>query len=75
MTFQMVKIKFYCTITSTKDYFLGYSLATSSIFIQKITVMTKLTRYRNVRDQINKIEKLRIKLKYDVYDTYQIRSI
>ena len=37
--------------------------------------MTKLTRYRNVRDQINKIEKLRIKLKYDVYDTYQIRSI
>ena len=66
MTFQIAKIKFYCIVTSTKDYFLGYPLDVSLIFIQKIMVMTKLTRYRKVKNQIDTIEKLEIKLKYGV---------
>ena len=43
-------------------------LATLVIFIQKITVETKLTQYRKVRDHIDTIERLETKLKYGVKD-------
>ena len=47
----------------------------SAIFIQKVTVRTKLTQYRKVRDQINTIEMLETKLKYGVKHRDQICSL
>ena len=47
----------------------------SSIFIQNITTETKLTRHRKIRDQIDTIEMLEIKLKYAVKDMNQTRSL
>ena len=58
------KIKF--IVTSTKANFLFWPLDTSSIFIQKIIVGTKLTHHWKVMDQIDRIEKLETKSKYDV---------
>ena len=47
----------------------------SSIFIQKITIRTKLTRYWKVRDQIDTIQRLRTKLKYALKNRDQICSL
>ena len=47
----------------------------SSIFIQDITVKTKLTQNWKVRDQIDTIERLETKLKYGVKDRDQICSL
>ena len=47
----------------------------SSIFIQNITTETKLTRHWKIRDQIDTIEMLEIKLKYAVKDMNQTRSL
>ena len=47
----------------------------SVISIQKITVKTKLTQHKKVRDQINTIERLETKLKYGVKDRDQIFSL
>ena len=47
----------------------------STISIQEITVKTKLTQYQKVRDQIDTIERLNTKLKYDVNNRGQIRSL
>ena len=38
-------------------------------------VRTKLTRYLNVRDQIDTIERKEIKLKYDVKDRDQLYNL
>ena len=46
--------------------FLFWLLDISSILIQKITVRTKLIGYWKVKDQIDTIERLGIKLKYGV---------
>ena len=43
-------------------------LATLAISIQKITIETKLTQYRMVRDHIYTIERLETKLKYGIKD-------
>ena len=47
----------------------------SVIFIQEITVRTKLIWYQKDNDQIDAIEMLWIKLKYGVKDRNQIRSL
>ena len=44
----------------------------SAISIQKITMWTKLTRHRNVREQINTIKNLGTKLKYDIENKYAV---
>ena len=44
----------------------------SSIFIQDITVKTKLTQNWKVRDQIDTIERLETKLKYGVKNRDQL---
>ena len=60
----MAKIKFYFILTSTESNFLFWLLNTSSIFIQKIMARAKLTHYWKVKDQIDTIVRLGIKLKY-----------
>ena len=47
----------------------------SAICIQEIMIMIKLTQYWKVRNQINTIKKLEIKLKYDIKDRDQIHSL
>ena len=47
----------------------------SSIFIQDITIGTKLTWHWKVRDQIDTIERLKTKLKYIVKNKNQIYSL
>ena len=47
----------------------------STILIQEITEKTKLTQYQNVKDQIDTIERLNAKLKYDVNNRGQIGSL
>ena len=47
----------------------------STIFIQEITVGTKLTQYQKVRDQIDTTERIETKLKYSVKDKDQICSL
>ena len=47
----------------------------STIFIQNITVKTKLTRHLNGMDQIVTIKMLGTKLKYNVKDRNQICSL
>ena len=49
-----------------KTNFLFWSLDVLSIFIQKLSVRTKLTRYWNIKDQIDTIKRLGTKLKCDV---------
>ena len=60
----MAKIKFYFILTSTDSNFIFWLLNTLSIFIQKIMAMVKLTHYWKVKDQIDTIVRLGIKLKY-----------
>jgi len=43
-------------------------LATLEIYIQKITIETKLIQYQKVRDHIDTIERLETKLKYGIKD-------
>jgi len=62
----MTKIKFKFIVTLIEDNFLFWPLDTSSIFIQKITTWTKLTHNWKIKDQIDAIERLGIKLKYNV---------
>ena len=45
------------------------------IFIQDIMIETKLTRHWKVRDQIDTIERLRTKLKYDIKNKNEICSL
>ena len=47
----------------------------SGIFIQNITIETKLIRHWKVRDQIDTIKSLETKLKYGVKDKDQICSL
>ena len=47
----------------------------SAIFIQEITVKTKLTWYWKVKDQIDIIERLWTKLKYDINDRNQLSNL
>ena len=47
----------------------------STIFIQNITIKTKLTRHLNGMDQIVTIKRLETKLKYSVKDKNQIFSL
>ena len=47
----------------------------SVISIQKITVKTKLTQHKKIRDQIDTIEILKTKSKYGVKDRDQICSL
>ena len=56
-----------------KILFLPFDLL--SIFIQDITMGTKLTRHWNIRDQIDTIKRLRTKLKYVVKSRDQICSL
>ena len=56
-------------------FFFLVSLATSIIFIQEITAETKLIQYWKVGNQNDTIKKLGTKLKYDIKDRDQIRSL
>ena len=47
----------------------------SVIFIQEITIWTKLTRYWKVKDQIDTIKMLGKKLKYGVKNIVQMCSL
>ena len=71
----MAKTKNYFIATSTETNFLFCLLATLTISIQKIMTRNKLTQYLKVRGQIDTIEKLGIKLKYDVNDRDQIHNL
>ena len=53
-----------------KYYFLFRLFAIPANFIQEIMTETKLIRYWKVKDQIDTIEKLEIKLKYSVKNKY-----
>ena len=47
----------------------------STILIQEITVKTKLTQYQKDRDQIDTIERLNVKLKYNINNKDQIHRL
>ena len=52
-----------------------FILATSIISIHYLTVGTILTQYQKLRDQIDTIERLGIKLKYDIKDKNQLCNL
>ena len=56
-------------------FFLFRQFDMSDFSIQEITTRTKLTRHSKVRDQIDTIERLETKLKYNVKDGDQICNL
>ena len=63
------------SLCGIKNYTLFWLLVTSIFFIYHLTVMTILTQYQKVKDQINTFERLKTKLTYDVKVEDQIYSL